>query len=165
MKINENLILDSRARRTSTYSVRDFDLSDDLVIGETYTLSFEGEVVPDDKLGLWMGGGWIQIKANIKPNKEGNRFYTTFEVPDWNSNKFTDEHRENLVSNQLVVYIWPRTEGYFIAMEKTKLEKGTEMTPYVPNIADVKNNSLYPNKVGGVFGRKYNPCRRWLYAS
>lgn len=149
MKINENLVLDSRVKRTSTYGVRDFILSKDLEIGKQYTLSFEGEVVPDDKLGLWMGGGWVQIKANIKPNKEGNRFYITFEVPDWNSDKFTDKHRENLVSNQLVVYVWPRTEGYFIAMENTKLEKGTEMTPYVPNVADVKNNSLYPNKVGG----------------
>lgn len=149
MKINENLVLDSRVRRTSTYGVRGFALSEALVIGEKYTLSFEGEVLPDDKLGLWMGGGWVQIKAHIKPNKKGDRFYTTFEVPDWNSDRFTDEHRKNVVANQLIVYIWPRTEGYFIAMEKTKLEKGTEATLYIPNKADLKDSSLYPSKVGG----------------
>lgn len=149
MKINENLVLDSRVRRTSTYGVRGFALSEALVIGEKYTLSFEGKVVPDDKLGLWMGGGWIQIKAHIKPNKKGDRFYTTFEVPDWNSDRFTDEHRKNVIANQLIVYIWPRTEGYFIAMEKTKLEKGTEATLYIPNKADLKDSSLYPTKVGG----------------
>lgn len=149
MKINENLVLDSRVRRTSNYSVRDFNLSENLKIGEKYTLSFEGQIVPEDKLGVWVGGGWIQIKAHIKPDKKGDRFYTTFEVPDWNSDRFTDAHRKNLVPNKLVVYIWPRTEGYFIAMEKTKLEKGSEATLYIPNKADFKDSSLYPNKVGG----------------
>lgn len=149
MKINENLVLFSKAKRTSNYTIGRFNLSKDLEIGGTYTLSFEGEVIPEDKFGIWLGGGWVPIGNNITPKKKDGRFFVTFKVPDWTSRRYSHVPKDKIIPNGLNIYIWPQTEGYFISMEKTKLEKGTEMTPYVPNVADVKNNSLYPTKVGG----------------
>lgn len=156
MKINENLVLDSRVRRTTDAATGKIPLSKDLEIGEIYTLSFDGDVKPNGNFGIWVGGGWVQIKINITLDKEDGRFLTTFKVPDWNLKKYSHISKDKIIPNILNASVWPKDPGYVLVMENIKLEKGTEATLYIPNKADIKDSSLYPSKVGGVSnGRKY----------
>ena len=142
MRINENLILDSAKKQIrDTYLAGYYSMSEDLVKGETYTISFEGE---------WSGGslailtqdGFVAISLNPEYKKIGNRYYFTFELKGLNE----ERGKENIIS----FYNYPND-----ASEKSseiyhvKLEKGKEATLYIPNKADLKDSSLYPDKVGG----------------
>lgn len=142
MNINENLILDSAKKQIrDTYLAGYYSMSEDLVKGETYTISFEGE---------WSGGslailtqdGFVAISLNPEYKKIGNRYYFTFELKGLNE----ERGKENIIS----FYNYPN-DGSEKSSEiyHVKLEKGKEATLYIPNKADLKDSSLYPDKVGG----------------
>ena len=142
MKINENLILNSGVKSVrDTYLAGYYEMSEDLVKGETYTISFEGE---------WSGGslailtqdGFVVINLNPEYKKIGSRYFYTFELKSLNE----DRGHENIIS----FYNYPN-DGSVKSSEiyRVKLEKGSEATLYIPNKADLKDSSLYPNKVGG----------------
>lgn len=150
MKINENLILDSAKKQIrDTYLAGYYTMSEDLVKGETYTISFEGE---------WSGGnlaiisqdGYVIISLNPEYKKIGNRYFYTFELENLNE----ERGKENIIS----LYNYPN-DGSKKSSEiyRVKLEKGTEATLYIPNKADLKDSSLYPDKVGGGIWEEIRP--------
>lgn len=148
MKINENLILKS----------------DDT-----------NWAIANSKIGAnfkWSGGC-----VKVEPNQTytfskygGNRFFVClFKVEPKLGDSFDSARMlsDRRTETDTVTFTTKQDENFlFFYVDNNlfkplyKLEKGTEATLYVPNKADLKDSSLYPDKVGGVFGRKYNPCRR-----
>ena len=163
MKINENLVLDSsKSYDNKLYPICTCKLSEEIKLNEYYTVSFEGEIIPENHLLIHTNNGSLGIGIAINLKSKGNRKYYTFKINE-------NEYSKNAKKDNLMFYNYPNNEAISSKIKNIKLEKGTEMTPYVPNIADVKNNSLYPTKVGGGYlgGNTTNitSTRRWLYAS
>ena len=153
MKINENLVLYSTTKQIrNTYLAGYYSMSEDLVKGETYTISFEGEW-SGGNLAIFIQDGYVLVDSNPEYKKIGGRYFYTFELKYLNGKR----GKENIIS----FYNYPddgkrkTSEIYHV-----KLEKGKEATLYIPNKADLKDSSFYPDKVGRVSnGRKYVPFR------
>lgn len=151
MKINENLVLDSgKVYDNNRYPICVYKLSEEMELNEYYTVSFEGEIIPENHLLLHTNSGSLILGVNINLKTKGNRKYYTFKVKDTESTR-------NAKKDDLFFYNYPNNEAISSKVKNVKLEKGTEMTPYVPNVADVKNNSIYPTKVGGGIWEEIQP--------
>lgn len=143
MKINENLVLDSaKEYENKNYPVCYYKLSEEMNLEEYYTLSFEGEIIPEDHLLVHTNFGSLGIGMNIKLKSKGNRKLYTFKI---GKNAYTI----NAKRDNLYFYNYPENEAVSSKIKNVKLEKGTEATLYIPNKADFKDSSLYPDKVGG----------------
>lgn len=154
MKINENLVFDSAKEiANKEYLVVRYQLSEAIELGKPYVVSLEIEATPDYNLMIFSAMGQIPIGRAIKFDEIGNRSYLKFQLPEL-------EFYKTLERLDISFYNMVKDEDASkrsTKIKNVKLEKGTEATLYVPNKADFKDSSLYPNKVGGGVsnGRKY----------
>lgn len=143
MKINENLVLDSAKEYDNNgYPICSYKLSEELELNEYYTVSFEGEIIPENHLLVHTNNGSLILGININLKAKGNRKYCTFKLDD-------SEFTRKAEKDNLLFYNYPADEAVSSKVKNVKLEKGTEATLYIPNKADFKDSSLYPTKVGG----------------
>lgn len=143
MKINENLVLDSsKEYDNNRYPVCYYKLSEEMNLDEYYTLSFEGEIIPENHLLVHTNSGSLGIGINIKLKSKGNRKFYTFKI---NKDAYTIKAKRD----NLYFYNYPQNEAVSSKIKNVKLEKGTEATTYVPNKSDIISKELYPTKVGG----------------
>lgn len=151
MKINENLILNSgKEYATKEYLIASFKLIEDLVAEIPYTLSFEGEINPENHMAIMTYWGNVVIQIRSKLEKKGSRKYCTFTIQD-------SEAFRSGTKNNLCLYNFPRSEAKFASVKNVKLEKGTEATIYIPTKADLADSALYPNKAGGGIWEEIRP--------
>lgn len=138
MKINENLVLDSaKGYDNNNYPVCYYQLSEEINLEEYYTLSFEGEIIPENHLLVHTNEGSLSVGINIKLKSKGNRKFYTFKI-DKNA------YNINAKRDNLYFYNYPQNEAVSSKIKNVKLEKGTEATLYIPNKADLNKSNLYP---------------------
>ena len=145
MRINENLVLYSaREQVRNTFLAGYYEMAEDLVAGETYTISFEGSW-SGGNLAIFQQDGYHSVATNPDYKKIGSRYSFTFKI----GTIFEERGRKNIIS----LYNFPNDGNEKrSSLKRVKLEKGSEATLYIPNKADLEDSSLYPTKVGGYLG-------------
>lgn len=92
MKIGgRNLILKSNeSTESSSYLIKVYDLTDDLIFGEEYTFVIKGSVVANQKFGIWMNQGSTNVGYATTKFSEGV-YYVSFKAgtPNSEANKRT----------------------------------------------------------------------------
>lgn len=112
-----NLVRDSNIVKTSTaYGVANYILSEDIIIGQQYTMTVWGNF-GGKRIGLWDGSGSAhQGEANlIAPEK----YQLTFTVTDWVGFK-----------NRFSIYQTPYGDFEYVQIWKIQIEKGNKGTDY-----------------------------------
>jgi hypothetical protein len=123
----ENLALNSYINTTNdSYNTANFNLSEDIIAGETYTVTFKGTLgTGKTYFGMWMGGGYTMIGRFVEENGiytlhftgpstiagDGSRSRINIYAVDWSVN----------ATNSI---LW------------CKVEKGSKATPWCPNSSD-----------------------------
>ena len=142
---NDNLLLDSlkdRDQSHNAYAIVDFNFSESLVEGKTYTVSAKINMSSDKKsCGFYHSGGSYGMGAWISSlNKSG--FYKSTFTATANMASQTG----GVGHGYCRVYVSNNTGGQgnttvtgYANVEWIKVEEGSEATPWIPNTAD----SLY----------------------
>lgn len=146
MLVKENLVLDSaKELQSADYFIGYSTLCEDWIVGQEYALSFDVLDFQGGDLRNYTHGGHNAITEITKPTKSIKRYSKTFtcEAPP----EGIEEKRMKLLG----FYNFPRDGGSEknTVIKNVKLEKGSEVTFYIPNKEDLKHPELYPVKVSG----------------
>lgn len=130
-----NLILKSNAVITSTlYNIAQYDLSEELVEGQQYTLTVYGPKITGGSMGLWRDSGNVIVNLNLPYNIEKGRYELTFICP---------KEGTNPTKKRISLYNYPSTQNPKQAtINFAKLEKGNVATDYSENLQDIENRII-----------------------
>jgi uncharacterized ubiquitin-like protein YukD len=135
-QINSSIIIGGRnlVRKSNqfidsnTYLVKEYDLGEDVVDGQKYTMTIETRAENQNSnsfFGIWDSTGNIFISNVVKISS--NKYQQTFTFPLGISNK-----------KKIRIYHLPNDATYY-QIEKVKLEKGNKATDWTPAPEDVQD--------------------------
>lgn len=113
-----NLLINSGYPRTNTaYEINSYALSEDWVVGDTYTITLKGSINAGQEFGIWANGSSTRV-AVLKYDAVKGVFTSTFKTPTINTQ----------VSKIMRVYNTPSTTATEATIEWVKLERGNKAT-------------------------------------
>ena len=119
--VGRNLVLNSAQNKTSSaYLVSVYDLSEDWIEGETYTLTIKGTKNAGN-FGVWRDGQGHMGISSVIPKLNGDIYSLTFQCPV--------QDRPQLSSNKLSIYNTPQSTATGASIEWIKLEHGAVDNP------------------------------------
>lgn len=125
-----NLVLNSNQNVTSdTYRTFIYDMSEDWVGGNTYTISIKGNINEGQNFGVWANGSATRVTTLTYDASKG--LYTSTFVASTSIVTQT--------SKTLHVYNTPSDTATESSIEWIKLEKGSKLTAYTPAPEDYKS--------------------------
>ena len=128
-----NLVLDShRAISSKVYNIAQYELSEDWVEGDTYTVTIKGTNEAGN-FGIWRDASSKQITAAVPYNEEKGLYIYTFVCPEPSTLTNQPTHR-------MAVWNTPNYQTtYNASIEWIKLEKGDKSTDWTPAPEDFTN--------------------------
>jgi hypothetical protein len=124
-----NLALDSkRGWSSSVYNVVQGILSEDWVVGETYTITVKGTVNSGQTFGIWRDTGSTVITTSMITNADKTIWtYTVVSLPSTTQTAY----------DKFSIYNVPSTGATQANIEWIKIEKGNKATDWTPAPEDV----------------------------
>lgn len=128
-----NLVLNSNQSVTSdTYKTFVYDMSEDWIGGETYTISIKGSLNEGQTFGVWANGSATRV-TTLTYDASKNIYTSTFVA---STNIVTQ------MPKTLHVYNTPSDTATESAIEWIKLEKGSRLTNWLPAPEDLKSTTF-----------------------
>ena len=128
-----NLILNSNQSVTSdTYRTFVYDMSEDWIGGETYTISIKGSINEGQTFGVWANGSSTRV-TTLTYDSSKDIYTSTFVA----STSIATQ-----IPKTLHVYNTPSDTATESAIEWIKLEKGSRLTNWLPAPEDLKSTTF-----------------------
>ncbi len=125
-----NLVLNSNQNVTSdTYKTFGYDMSEDWIGGETYTISIKGSINEGQTFGVWANGSATRV-ATLTYDASKDIYTSTFVA----STSIVSQ-----IPKTLHVYNTPSDTATESSIEWIKLEKGSRFTNWLPAPEDLKS--------------------------
>ena len=117
-ELTDNLVLNSEINKTTTdYLIAQFSVSEELVVGDTYTFTIWGTIASGKQLGIWDSRG-IQLNAFLTKIADG--VYSA---------SFKWAMSANASKTLFSVYNYPNGTAGSATINRIKVEKGQNLAP------------------------------------
>jgi len=130
----KNLVLDSYGKYTNhTNYGKFYNLSEDWIVGETYTVTIKGQPNTNHYFGVYTDDGYAHL-CNLQYNEKLDLWIGTGVAKTSNRNK----------PKQVSIYDMPKDGNYNATIQWIKVEKGTVSTDYekAPEDTDERLNTM-----------------------
>lgn len=126
----KNLVLDSKTTKYVNHTAygKPYDLSEDWIVGETYTVTIKGQPNTNHYFGAYVDDGYTAL-CNLAYNSTTGLWSGTGIAKSSNRNK----------PKLLTIYDMPKDNNYNSTIEWIKLERGNKSTDWSPAPEDVQS--------------------------